>query len=96
MAISQEERRFLRSWEEQREDGKRSYVTTYTIGFFVLYFMAGVAAGLFSGLPFIKVGLLLGWAAGAVVLAFITARFIWHRQEKKFTAIIRREMESGQ
>jgi len=96
MAISKEERRFLRSWEEQRQDGKRSFVLTYTIGLFILYFMIGVAIGLFSGLPFIKVWLLLGWGLSSLLLAFISSFLYWRQKEKKFTQIIQREMKAGQ
>ncbi len=92
MAITNDERRFLRYWQEQRRDGKSRFLVTYCIGLFIMLFMAGVAIGLFSGLPFIKVGILLGWVVGAAVLAFFISNWLWRRQEARFQAIIRREV----
>ena len=95
MAISPEERRFLKSWEEQRRGGKKSFVGVYTFGLFILFYMAFVAVGLFSGWPFLKASWLVLMAFAALAGALGLSLFLWSFQQKKFTAIIRREMTAS-
>lgn len=92
MAISSEERRFLRSWEEQRNGGKWQYVGIYTIGFTVMLFLGSVALGLFMSLPFVKLKLLIGIAVGSVGGAFLLSLAIWGHHQKRFHKIIKREI----
>jgi protein-S-isoprenylcysteine O-methyltransferase Ste14 len=93
MAITTEERRFLRSWEEQRKGGKKSYVATYTFGLTFLIFLCCVALGLFLSLPFIRVSWIVIIAISSVVLALLLSVLIWSIQQKKWRRIINRELE---
>jgi fatty acid desaturase len=92
MALSPDERRFLKSWEEQRKGGKASFVGVYTFGLFILFYLAAIALGLFSGVPFIKVIWLLLIGIFALAGAFFLSLFLWNRQQKKFSTIVKREL----
>ena len=95
MAITAAERRFLRSWEEQRKGGKKAYVATYTFGLTFLIFLCFVALGLFLSVPFIKASWLIIIGISSVVLAFLIAIMVWSMQQKKWRHIILREMEQS-
>ncbi len=95
MALSPDERRFLKSWEEQRKGGKASFVGVYTFGLFILFYLASIALGLFSGVPFIKLIWLSLIGVGALVGAFVLSLVLWSWQQKKFSAIIRRELAAS-
>ena len=95
MAISPDERRFLKSWEDQRRDGKKSFVGIYTFGLFILFYMGFVAVGLFSGWPFLKPAWLIFMGIAALVCAFALSIFLWRWQQKKFSSIIRRELSAS-
>lgn len=92
MPISTDERRFLKNWEEQRKDGKGIFVATYTFGFFFMFYLGFVVLGLFSGLPFIKMKWLVSIAILSLALAFFVSMILWKKQQKKFAAIIKREL----
>ncbi len=94
MAITSEERRFLKSWEEQRKGGKAVFVGIYTFGLFILFYMGFIAVGLFSGWPFLKAVLLIGMGIGALLSALGVSLILWLVQQKKFSSIIRREMSA--
>jgi hypothetical protein len=96
MALSPEERRFLKNWEEQRKGGKASFVGVYTFGLFIMFYMGFLAVGLFSGWPFLKASWLITMAVGALAGAFVAANFLWTWQQKKFSSIIRREMKDSE
>ena len=92
MALSPEERRFLKNWEEQRKGGKAGFVGVYTFGLFILFYMGFIAVGLFSGWPFLKVTWLVVMAIAALLSALGVSLALWRVQQKKFSAIIRREL----
>lgn len=94
MAISTNERRFLRSWEEQREGGKWPFIGVYSFGLTILFFIGSIAVGLFTGIPFIQWHWLLLMIAGSIVLAFVVALFIWWRYQRRFYAIVQRELNT--
>lgn len=94
MAITSEERRFLKSWEEQRKGGKAEFVAIYTFGLFILFYMGFIAVGLFSGWPFLKAVLLIAMGIGALLSALGVSLILWLVQQKKFSSIIRREMSA--
>lgn len=93
MAISPDERRFLKDWEEQRKGGKASYVGVYTFGLFIMLYMGFVVLGLFAGLPFIKVKWLLLIGVISLVGAISLAFYLWRNRQRRFSGIIRRELE---
>lgn len=96
MALSPEERRFLKSWEEQRKDGKMSFVGVYTFGLFILFYLAFIALGLFSGVPFIKVHWLTLIGIVSLSGALLLSLYLWNWQQKKFRSIIHRELQEGE
>jgi hypothetical protein len=96
MALSPEERRFLKGWEEQRKGGKASFVGIYTFGLFILFYMGFIAVGLFSGWAFLKIIWLVSMAIGAFLSALGVSILLWRYQQKKFSAIIRRELSANE
>jgi fatty acid desaturase len=96
MALSPDERRFIKHWEEQKKGGKASWVGVYTFGFFILLYMGFVALGLFTGLPFIKAVWLLLIAVVSLTGAVGLALYWWRRNQQKFRLIVHREIQEGQ
>ena len=94
LLITLKEKRFIRSWQEQREGGKWSYYLLYTFG-------GGFIISMISYI-------LLLWVlqirvprpywlvpATGVVLAAILSVVVWRLNEKRFKRIIRREVRDG-
>lgn len=96
MALSPGERRFLKNWEEQRKDGKAGFIGIYTFGLFIMFYMGFLAVGLFSGWPFLKVSWLITMAVCALIGAFVAANVLWVQQQKRFSSIIRRELNASE
>jgi hypothetical protein len=96
MALTPEERRFLKNWEEQRKGGKASFVGVYTFGLFIMFYMGFLAVGLFSGWPFLKVNWLVIMGICALAVAFLVANLLWVWQQKKFSSIVRRELADSE
>jgi uncharacterized membrane protein (DUF485 family) len=95
MALSPDERRFIKNWQDQRKDGKASFVGAYTFGLFILFYMSFIAVGLFGGWPFLKVSWLLIMGIAAFFAAFLFSNLLWRMNQKKFSRIIQREMAAG-
>lgn len=91
--LSTEERRFLRSWEEQRKGGKLSYFLLYILaGFVVMTIGVFFVASMFSfGRPKHL------WPVPLASLLIMTSYtwLSWSRSEKKWRSIIKREMGAG-
>lgn len=96
MALSPDERRFIKHWEEQRKGGKGSWVGVYIFGFFILLYMGFVALGLFTGLPFIKPVWLLLIGIVSLIGAICLSLYWWQRNQQKFRQIVQREIQEGQ
>ena len=96
MALSPEERRFLKSWEEQRNGGKASFVGVYTFGLFIMFYMGFLAVGLFAGWAFLKASWLITMCISAFVGAFLASNWLWIKQQKKFSSIVRRELSDSE
>jgi hypothetical protein len=92
MAITAEERRFLRSWEEQRKGGKKVYVAIYTFGLTLVIFLSSIALGLFLNIPFIQLYWLAFIGIASIGGAFGLSILMWNQHQKKFRKIINREM----
>ena len=95
MAITPAERRFLRSWEEQRQGGKAGFIATYTFGYTLVIFISGIALGLFLNIPFIRFSWLLIMAISSIGGAFLIALIMWSRQQQKWRTIINREVAAS-
>jgi hypothetical protein len=93
--ISPEEKRFIRSWEEQRDGGKWSYYALYTfVGGFIITLLTYI---LLLWLLQIRVPRpywlipAIGLLAGAIISVIV-----WRFNERRFKGIIRREVKLGQ
>ncbi len=95
MAITADERRFLRYWEDQRKGGRSSFLIAYGVGLFILIYMGFVAIGLFSGFPFVKLTWLMLIGLMAVCGSLVWTFYIWNSRQKKFKGIIKREVKLG-
>ncbi|RYF98951.1 MAG: hypothetical protein EOO02_17915, partial [Chitinophagaceae bacterium] len=89
--ITPAEKRFIRSWEEQREGGKGSYCLLYTVG--GGFIIAIVTYILLLWILQIRVPRPL-WMVPAVsfVLGAIVSVIAWNMNEGRFKRIIRREI----
>ena len=91
--LTASEKRFIKSWEEQREGGKVKYYLLYILmGTFVstlvLSFLTQVLGmGLVENLWLIIIG--------SFSIITIATVFSWWQNEKKFKGIIQREIREG-
>ena len=92
MALTDTEKRFIRWWDEQRRQGKKAFVATYTFGYTIVVFMMGVALGLFTGLRLITATLLISLSIISFIAALMLAFYMWQRNQLKMRKLIQREM----
>jgi Na+-driven multidrug efflux pump len=91
--LTASEKRFIKSWEDQRQGGRTKYFMLYILaGTFVatlvLAFLTQVLGlGLPENLVFIVIGSFTVVTAGTF--------FSWFNNEKKFKGIIQREIREG-
>jgi hypothetical protein len=91
--LTASEKRFIKSWEEQRKGGKAKYCLLYIImGTFVAILI----------LSFLSLMLQFGfpgnmkWVIPASFIIITVATIVsWQQNEKKFKAIIQREIKLG-
>lgn len=89
--LTPKERRFIRSWEEQRKGGSTAY--------FSLYIIAGTlitSIGVAFVLSVVRFGLPRHlWLIPSLSLCITTALtwYSWKKNEAKFRSLIKREME---
>jgi uncharacterized membrane protein len=91
--LSKEERRFIRSWEEQRQGGRRAY--------YLLYIIAGSVI-LTIGVSFVMAMIRFAlpknlWAIPIIslLIAVFLTHYSWVKNERKFKVLIRRETEAA-
>lgn len=96
MALSPVERRFIKNWQDQRKDGKGSYLLAYSFGLFILFYMSFIAAGLFGGWPFMQVAKLVIMGIISLAAALLVSNLLWYSNQKKFRNIIQRELREGE
>jgi protein-S-isoprenylcysteine O-methyltransferase Ste14 len=92
MALTPAERRFVRHWEEERGGGRGAFLVRYTLAYFVVAYLCSVALALFLSIPFIKLLWLGLIAIFSLVLAFVVSVWVWRQNQRRFQAIIHREM----
>ena len=89
--ITPKEKRFIRSWEEQREGGKWSYYLLYSLaGGFILTLVSYILMLWILQTRVPKPYWLL--PTFGVFAAAVISALVWRRNEKKFKGIIRREI----
>lgn len=87
------EKRFIKYWEDQRKGGRLQYYLLYIlagtfIATIVLSFLSGMfLAGFPDNLPIIIIG--------SFLIVTIATVLSWTNNEKKFKAIIQREIREG-
>lgn len=89
--LTPKERRFLRSWEEQRRGGKRAY--------FLLYMIAGTIVTSI-GVAFVQSMFRFGlpvrlWTIPVIsfLITILLTWYSWRNNEARFRSLIKREME---
>lgn len=92
--LSAGEKRFVRYWEEQRKDGKRSYYLLYIISGTIVtsLIVSFVAAMLFSfSMPERP------WIIPIVsfVITTVLTIYSWQRNERRLRRLIEREIRDG-
>lgn len=91
--LSDKEKRFIKYWEEQRTGGRWSYFALYIpVGTFLC---AVLTAFLFSMVSLVGVDFFVAVAVTSALLATVITIAAWFNNEKKFKAIIRREVNAG-
>lgn len=91
--LTKEERRFLRSWEEQRKGGRWSYYLLYALSGSLILFIgiAFVASMIRFGLP--KNLWLI--PVISILLAVSLTWLSWKRNEARFRHLVKRELDSA-
>ncbi len=92
--LSAKEKRFIKYWEEQRTGGRWSYFALYIpVGTFLC---SVITAFLFSMLSYVGREYFVSVAVVSAVLSVTITILTWKNNERKFKAIIRREVKEGQ
>lgn len=96
MAISKDERRFLRYWEEQRKGSRFGYYTMYIL----IWFFTSMLCLFFLLNNFVTFGktdikVLYLIIILSIVISVSFTHFTYWRNEKRFKKIIKREVEDG-
>ena len=90
--LSSDEKRFVRYWEEQRVDGKRSYYLQYTlVGMFIMSLFVFIVLFFFLNF-YVTVVVLITVPASCIVASFLLTHYSWVKNENKLRRIIKREV----
>ena len=95
--LTPKEKRFLKYWDEQKADGMAQYILLYTIAWaFIFFFIPLAIAAFVNILNFIRFRMIPLWIAIVLSLAigFGLAFYIWHQNEKKQKALLRKQDQS--
>jgi peptidoglycan/LPS O-acetylase OafA/YrhL len=94
LLITLKEKRFIRSWQDQREGGKWSYYLLYTFGGgFIISIICYILLLWILQIRVLRPYWLV--PAVGVMSAAILSVVVWRLNEKRFKKIIRREIRSG-
>ncbi|MFM9910115.1 MAG: hypothetical protein ACKVOW_12230 [Chitinophagaceae bacterium] len=92
--LSAEEKRFVRSWEYQRKDGKRSYFLLYIItGTIVSSIIVSFVAAMLSSFSMPE----RPWIIPIIsfVITSLLTIYSWQRSERRLKEIIKREIRDS-
>lgn len=90
--LTANEKRFIKSWEDQRKGGRYKYYLLYIIaGTFVGILILSFLAALVGAFP----DRLLLIAIGSFSIVTVVTILSWGMSEKKFKSIIQREIKEG-
>jgi hypothetical protein len=91
------EKRFIKYWEEQRVGGKYKYYLLYIlVGTFISVLILSFVYSIVISSTFSLDWGVLPILIVSVVLVTVLTIVTWDRNEKKFKAIIKREIREGQ
>lgn len=95
--LTGEEKRFIKSWEEQRTGGKFKYYLLYILagGFICTLVLSFLDSLIFPAMLKINVSFPFIVIASFVLVTLITI-ITWGKNEKRFKTIIKREIREGQ
>ena len=94
--LTPKEKRFLKYWDEQKADGMRKYILLYTIAWtFIVFFIPLAIAAFLNILNFVRFQMIPLWIAIvlSVAIGFGLALYIWHQNENKQKALLRKQDE---
>ena len=93
--LTSDEKRFVRYWEDQRVDGKRSYYLQYTlIGAFIMSLFVFIALFFFMNF-YVSVFILITVPSCCIVASFLLTHYSWIKNENRLKRIIKREVSEG-
>jgi hypothetical protein len=91
--LTPSEKRFLKYWEEQRRGGRLPYHLLYILAGTFIASIVTVFVSMMFGMGFPDYVPL--FVAGSFVLVTVATVTSWQVNEKKFRALIRREVKEG-
>lgn len=94
IVLSPKEKRFIKYWEEQRTGGRLAYFALYIPVITII--TAIVCSFLFSVVSMLGMSYFLSVAIISLVLAVVITVGTWFNNERRFKAIIRREIQKGE
>lgn len=93
--INAEEKRFVRSWQDQRNGGWMSYFIMYSlIGTLVVSLFTFVVMFFFLQI-YISVPILIIVPVCSYIFSCVLTIYFWKKNERRFKAIIKREVAEG-
>ena len=91
--LSADEKRFIRYWEDQREDGNLSYYLQYTlVGALIMSLFVFVALFFFLNI-YVTLFILLIVPVCCIVASFLLTHYSWKKNERKLKRLIKREVD---
>ena len=89
--LTASEKRFIKNWEEQRQGGKVKYYLLYIfVGAFPAILVLSFLASMFGAFNKLWITIPLSFAVSTSYTIYT-----WNANEKKFKAIIQREIKEG-
>jgi len=93
--ITSEEKRFIRYWEDQREDGQLSYFLQYTlVGGFIMSLFVFIAIFFFLNF-YVSIFILIIVPVSCIIASSLLTHYSWVKNEKRLRRIIKREVNEG-
>jgi len=93
--LSADEKRFIRYWEDQREDGQLSYFLQYTlVGGFIMSLFVFIALFFFLNF-YVTIFILIIVPVTCIVLSGLLTHYSWIKSENRLKRIIKREVNEG-
>jgi len=93
--LTSEEKRFIRYWEDQREDGQLSYFLQYTlVGGIIMSLFVFIAMFFFLNF-YVTLFILITVPVSCIIASSLLTHYSWVKNEKRLRRIIKREVNEG-